>query len=98
MTYIRINITINEEAIREQAIKLYGRIKTHIEQHYREAFIRASELGASHGQSAVVAGVHKLLNHTRNDLSGTIACDCKRRNCPGYTLSVRTFARKMKEA
>jgi|SRR5882724_3078980 len=96
MTYIRINITINEVRIREEILKLCDRIETYIKYHYREAFIRASELGASHGQTAIVAGVHKFLKHYSVDLTGTIACECKRRSCPGYTLSVQTFAKKMK--
>lgn len=96
MTYIRINITINEEAIREETIKLYQKIETYIQQHYREIFIRACELGTRHSQTTIVARIHKFLNHEQSDLSGTIACDCKRRSCPGYTLSVRTFVRKIK--
>lgn len=97
MTYIRISITINEEKIRGQIIKSYKAIETYAQHHYREAFIYANELGTRHGASPVLAGIHKLLNHIRTDLTGTIACDCRRRSCPGYTLSVRTFAKKMKE-
>lgn len=98
MTYINISITINEEAIRDQAIKLWRRLCAYVEQHYREAYLRACDTGVRHSQSPLVAGVHKILGHERRDFTGTILCDnnCRRRSCPGHTLAVSTYTRKMK--
>jgi hypothetical protein len=96
MTYIRVDIKINEAKIREEAIKFYSKIETYCKHHYREVFNHACEVGQRHGSAAVLGRIHKLLGHTRSNLEGTIACDCKRRSCPGYTLSIRTFTRKLK--
>lgn len=96
MTYIRINITINEVKIREEIFKFYDRIESYIKHHYREAFIQASNIGTRHGAAPFVAGVHKLLNHKHRDFSGTILCECKRPRCIGRTLSAMTYAKKMR--
>lgn len=99
MTYIRINIIINEEAIHAKAIKAYKGIQTHVQQYYRPLFELSHAIGQRHCTQTILGRVYIVLaqRFNREPLPAhTILCECGGRKCPGRTLSVSTYARKMR--